>query len=68
MEKGTYARYGAATGILAVVLVAVGFLVFSTDIPDAEHDVLAHALNEEFMDRGGDHPMPYRHDLPITRS
>jgi hypothetical protein len=27
---------------------------------DADHDVIAHALNETFVERGGDHPMPYR--------
>jgi hypothetical protein len=36
MEKGSYARYGAATGILAVVLIVVGFLLFGSDIPDAD--------------------------------
>jgi hypothetical protein len=35
MEKGSYARYGAATGILAVILVVVGYFIFSSDIPDA---------------------------------
>ena len=24
-----------------------------------EHDVLAHALNERFVELGGDHPVPY---------
>lgn len=27
---------------------------------DADHDVIAHALNETFVDRGRHHPMPYR--------
>jgi hypothetical protein len=27
---------------------------------DADHDVIVHALNETFVDRGGNHPMPYR--------
>jgi hypothetical protein len=27
---------------------------------DADHDVIAHALNETFAERGRDHPMPYR--------
>ena len=26
---------------------------------DADYDLLAQALNERFMDRGGDHPVPY---------
>jgi hypothetical protein len=36
MEEGSYSRYGAATGIIAVVLIVVGFLVFGSDIPDAD--------------------------------
>ena len=36
MEKGSYARYGAATGILAVILIVVGYAVFSSDIPDVD--------------------------------
>lgn len=27
---------------------------------EADHDVIAHALNETFVDRGRNHPMPYR--------
>jgi hypothetical protein len=27
---------------------------------DSDHDVIVHALNETFTDRGLDHPMPYR--------
>ena len=48
MEKGSYARYGAATGILAVIVIAVGFLVFSTDIPDA--DASAQQWQSFFVD------------------
>jgi len=29
----------------------------------ADYDVLAQAINERFVDRGGDHPVPYRNDL-----
>ncbi len=28
-----------------------------------DYDVLAHAINERFLDQGGDHPVPYREDL-----
>ena len=28
-----------------------------------DYDVLAQALNERSIDRGGDHPVPYREDL-----
>jgi hypothetical protein len=28
-----------------------------------DYDVLAQAINERFLDQGGDHPVPYREDL-----
>lgn len=32
-----------------------------------DHDVLAHALNERFVELGGNHPVPYRaDDTPAT--
>jgi hypothetical protein len=40
MEQGRYARYGAASGILAVILTLVGFLLFGSDIPDADGTAL----------------------------
>jgi hypothetical protein len=27
-----------------------------------DHDVIAHALNERFVELGGNHPVPYVHD------
>lgn len=27
-----------------------------------EHDIIAHALNERFVELGGDHPVPYSED------
>jgi hypothetical protein len=30
-----------------------------------DHDVLAHALNERFVELGGNHPVPYSSDDPI---
>lgn len=34
-------------------------------IPSAhEHDMLAHALNERFVELGGNHPVPYSPDEP----
>ena len=30
------------------------------DIGNADHNVLVHALNEEFQARGHDHPLAYR--------
>jgi len=33
-------------------------------IPDhGEYDVIAQALNESFVEAGGDHPVPYAEDL-----
>ena len=29
-----------------------------------DHDVIAHALNERFVELGGNHPVPYRSDDP----
>jgi hypothetical protein len=30
---------------------------------DEDYDLLAQALNERFMDRGSDHPVPYRDEI-----
>ncbi len=29
-----------------------------------DHDVVAHALNERFVELGGNHPVPYAGDVP----
>jgi hypothetical protein len=36
MNDDRYARYGAATGVLAVVLILVGFSIATQDIPDVD--------------------------------
>jgi hypothetical protein len=36
MEADRYARYGAASGIVAAILTVVGFFIFGTDIPNAD--------------------------------
>jgi hypothetical protein len=36
MSDDRYARYGAASGILAVILSIVGFAIFGSDIPDTD--------------------------------
>ena len=34
-------------------------------LPSAyDHDVVAHALNERFVELGGNHPVPYRSNDP----
>jgi len=36
-------------------------------LPSAnDHDVVAHALNERFVELGGNHPVPYSEDLYDT--
>jgi hypothetical protein len=35
MQGDRHARYGAATGIISVVLIFIGFAIYGTDIPDA---------------------------------
>jgi hypothetical protein len=36
MEADRFARYGAATGVIAAVLITVGFFIFGTDIPETD--------------------------------
>ena len=31
-----------------------------------DHDVLAHALNERFVELGGNHPVPYEEDRDLA--
>jgi hypothetical protein len=33
-----------------------------------QHDVIAQALNEHFLDQGEDHPVPYSEPWPPSRS
>jgi len=33
-----------------------------------DHDVIAHALNERFVELGGNHPVPYRADEDPART
>jgi hypothetical protein len=38
-------------------------MLYGALIPSAhEHDMLAHALNERFVELGGNHPVPYAPD------
>lgn len=34
-----------------------------SDEAGVDYDVLAQAINEHFLDRGGNHPVPYRDEL-----
>jgi hypothetical protein len=33
-------------------------------VASMDYDILAQAINERFIDLGGNHPVPYREDLP----
>jgi hypothetical protein len=33
-----------------------------------DHDIIAHALNERFVELGGNHPVPYAGDAPQDHS
>ena len=36
--------------------------------PDtADHKIIAQALNDFFLERGGDHPVAYQHTTPSTQ-
>lgn len=40
------------------------FLSGSGPLAAHDHDMVAHALNERFSDRGQDHPLPYAGSWP----
>lgn len=54
-------RYFALGGMSSAVEVEA-FLVSALVPTPHDHDVLAHALNERFVEMGGNHPVPYRRD------
>jgi hypothetical protein len=40
-------------------------ILYGAHQPSAhDHDVIAHALNERFVELGGNHPVPYSDDAP----
>ena len=44
----------------------VGSILEGSVVPsDADYDLLAQALNERFMDRGSNHPVPYRDEIAL---
>jgi len=48
---------GTSTGL------QVEAILYGALIPSAyDHDVIAHALNERFVELGGNHPVPYSND------
>lgn len=42
------------------------FLSGDGGLSDDQFDVLAAALNDEFLDRGGNHPVPYSAEFPAS--
>lgn len=51
---------GGDAGVVEVEAYVLGLL----SIDDHQHDVLAQAINEHFVDEGGDHPVGYSIDRP----
>lgn len=46
-------------GGMSTALEVEAFLYGALRPNDHEHDVIAHALNERFVELGGNHPVPY---------
>jgi hypothetical protein len=44
------------------------FLYGALEPTSHDHDVLAHALNERFVELGGNHPVPYIDGVPDERT
>jgi hypothetical protein len=59
-------RYFALGGMsTALELEAILFNALVADVHD--RDVLTVAINERFAEMGGDHPIPYSDDDPVTQ-
>jgi hypothetical protein len=62
-------RYFELGGMSTALEVEVEAILFGTLLPTPhDHDVLAQALNERFVELGGDHPVPYTVELGGERS
>lgn len=57
-------RYFAVGGMSSELEIEA-FLYRALVPTDAEHDMLAVALNERCRELGGDHPLPYTDDEPL---
>jgi hypothetical protein len=51
-------------GGMSTALELEAFLYGALEPSIHNHDVIAHALNERFVERGGNHPVPYLEDGP----
>lgn len=58
-------RYFALGG-MSTALEIEAYLLGALLPADHDHDVIAVALNERFSELGGDHPVPYSGDGPVT--
>ena len=54
-------RYFALGGMSSAVELEA-YLYGALQASPHDHDVIAHALNERFVELGGDHPVPYSDD------
>jgi hypothetical protein len=50
-----YVGLGGVAGIDALT----GYLAGATELGRLEHNTIAHALNERYVDLGRNHPVPY---------
>jgi hypothetical protein len=50
-------------GGMSSALEVEAFLYGALDPTDHDHDVIAHALNERFVEMGENHPVPYAEDV-----
>lgn len=53
-----FLRYFTLGGMSSVIEVEA-FLASALQPSDHDYDVIAHALNERFVELGGNHPVPY---------
>ena len=51
-------------GGMSTALQLEAFLYGALEPTVHDHDVVAHALNERFVELGGNHPIPYLEDQP----
>jgi len=58
-----YFELGGMSPTLEVEAILAGALLPS----DHDHNVLAHALNERYVELGGNHPVAYHDDSPPTQ-
>ena len=53
-------------GGMSSALQLEAFLYNALEPSDHDHDLVAHALNERYVELGGNHPVPYWSDAPTA--